>query len=528
MLNTISRFIGNGSSSDELEFERNRRRLDQPGGDPKRSRLTGVPPSGAPIAVQNSFALLAPRVPEHAMLDAPPAGRTLHDSIHAPPPGEDANQLQQDQQQTQQPNGDYATVTARPPKSSPRGKRKGGPITPFKYPTKERGDWIHRSPDFEAQERPTPTAAVRHVLWMHVGYSEYTSDEVFAEAHGLIGDDACGTLAHGGMRCLGIVFPSREKMRPYIDKILPVSNVKLVTAAKGPAYTLRRYTLIGVPNDDKTGLIEAICSAFSNEHGTVTEITPLVTPGTKWMTNTFHVSVRPSSAQYTDPAMTVQILDEEVLVNIPGQRRVCPVCRDTQHTNPKCRKGQTQQANSKKWQDSQQHPGPINKQPESPADRQDTPAHHNDSPPPNWEDADETAETRRAKKHRSRSERRKAAEAAGDDLSDSDSGEDDAEMADANTPATDQQLSPSQTIQATETTEATVPEHNANPANDNVIVISDDDTVNAMETDTDATPDTNNANGNDTGNDTALPDTNGKVAGSRMTTRSMTRTQSTI
>src|SRR6185295_11867951 len=100
----------------------------------------------------------------------------------------------------------------------------------------------------EAQERPTPKAAVSNVLWMHVDNTKYTPDEIFAEAHGIIGDDACGTLAHGGMRCIGIVFPSREKMRPYIDTILPVSNVKLVKSATGPAFALRRYTLIGVPN----------------------------------------------------------------------------------------------------------------------------------------------------------------------------------------------------------------------------------------------------------------------------------------
>lgn len=304
----------------------------------KRARTSSVPS----IETSNSFAALEGREPE------PVEDLTLAGSQHAP--GNASNDASADlqQQQQQPPPKDSGPVkksysaAAQGPRGDPQpsrpNKRKDSPQNGA--PDRDRGHPWYLHERYESYLRPAPQNVQKNVLWIDTTQCfpvHKTAAEILAEAVELIGTDAVGYVTSGGLRSLGIVFPSATGYNKYADTKLPC-GVTLYRTVDSQGH-LQRYTLQGVPVEDHLATTTAIQKAF-REYGEVIEIVPLLLKNSSWASDTVHVTVSTASATARLAPETIDILDSLVLVHVPGKRRVCLYCHSVEHTNEKCRQAQ--------------------------------------------------------------------------------------------------------------------------------------------------------------------------------------------
>jgi hypothetical protein len=324
----------------------------------------------AAIATANSYAALQDREPE------PREDLTLEASQHAPqqPAPVDASATS-----SSAPQRTYAHTVKGDPQPSRRNKRKGG-TAPSGMLEKERGAAWFRHPLIESFLRPAPRNGHTNVLWLDLQSLRPATDQVapadaLAAAFEVIGSDAVGVVTAGGMRSIGIVFPSQELRDKYDGKHLKNGLVLYQALSQSRHQPIRRLTLQNVPVDDKPRVLEALKKIFAT-HGELLEVVPLLIKGTPWISDTFHVTVAMSSLE--EVPETIDLLGFTVLVHIPGERRVCPHCKSVEHTDENCRTARRQ----RERQQHQQSP-PT---PQHPTRRPPRP-----SPAASWEDQDDSA-----------------------------------------------------------------------------------------------------------------------------------------
>ena len=320
----------------------------------KRARTDAASPSSpAAFETSNSFAALADREPE------PRPDLSLEGSQHAP--AKDAPTATSAPTPPSKPST-YAQATRGDPQPSRKNKRKGG-SAPSGMPDKERGSAWFKHPQLESFLRPAPKNTQANVLWLDLKSlgpaNDFTPAEALKMAMETIGDDAVGFVTAGGMRSLGIVFPSSE-LRAKYDGTTLNSGLRFYQAlSPSQQQPVRRLTLQGVPVEAKDRTIAALKTAFGTTVELL-EVVPLVPKGYshQWASDTFHVTIG-TTLDPEDIPETITLLEATVLVHIPGVRRICPHCQHAEHTEDDCRTAQRQ----KQQQQRQQQPPPPQPQP---------------------------------------------------------------------------------------------------------------------------------------------------------------------
>ena len=268
---------------------------------PKRVRTEATSPaSPASIPTSNSFEALADREPE------PSQDLSLEGSVHAPARNASSDQSAPDKHRN---SPTYAQATRGDPQPSRPNKRKGG-SPPSGMPETERETAWFRHARLESYLRPAPRNVQQNVLWLDLGPTlpqtqPITPAAVLAEALQVIGDDAVGYVTAGGARSIGVVFSSAEQRIKYDGKTLDCGLQFYTALSQSTQAPVRRLTLQGVPVENKLACLDQIKQVFE-PFGELLEIVPLVLKGSKWASDTIHLTIAARSPASSDvlPWMT--------------------------------------------------------------------------------------------------------------------------------------------------------------------------------------------------------------------------------
>jgi hypothetical protein len=211
-------------------------------------------------------------------------------------------------------------------------------------PDKVRADPTFQHEHYASMQRKCPPNPNPYVLYLDTSKYEgiCCTDAINAVFRTCL-MDAVAITPYAASRVLAVAFDTVENVQKYAGKPLKdFPDDVCFYANVAPSTRLLRYTVNGVPSTDRDATSTALIKEFQ-KYGEVVEVCPLKYTNAPYLTGTWHITVR---ADIEDEARsvpsTLQVLDSETCVDIPGQRRVCPICKSEDHIDPRCKTGQRQ------------------------------------------------------------------------------------------------------------------------------------------------------------------------------------------
>jgi hypothetical protein len=222
---------------------------------------------------------------------------------------------------------------------------------------------LYKHDDYESYMRPPP-----HVNHKHVVYASFKQAASLPDVSNVI---KAAALQFGTDLVAADVFPASQQIA------LAFTSAKAAAAAAATGLVdngevwqvlthraphrprLEKITVSDVDTTDPIKACMALGEYFSH-YGTVIEVAPRYWEDTSVHTGTWHVTID-AAAEFAGkitvmPPEIATIGGVEVIVDLPQIRRVCRVCRSSEHANPACRVGQAlaRQGKQRQRQEQQQ------------------------------------------------------------------------------------------------------------------------------------------------------------------------------
>jgi hypothetical protein len=137
-----------------------------------------------------------------------------------------------------------------------------------------------------------------------------------------------------GQKALVLVFASEESRSHYLNADIGDTGLKLYPAPPHPV-NLLKLTLQGVPFWDTAGVVRELPKLL-HPYGDLVFLAPMVT-ASGWLSDQWHATIARPAGSSALPPEIITLLDEQVIVDIPAQRRYCRHCASSQHIKPSCR-----------------------------------------------------------------------------------------------------------------------------------------------------------------------------------------------
>src|SRR5262245_29297474 len=221
--------------------------------------------------------------------------------------------------------------------ASGAGSKRSGPAPPaFPRPQLQRGPAVIEHADYKSMERPAPDTPAPNVLYLDILASTLTPEELLDIAFPVLGNLVLGFLMFAAQKTISLIFASDEAAAHYVDKQLGATGLTLYRAPPKKV-NLLKLTLQGVPfwalDALKTDLTQAL-----HPVGDLVFLAPMVHG--KWWSDQWHATIaRPAGSQDLPPEL-ITVCGQQVIVDVPGQRRYCRHCAASTHVKPSCRQGQ--------------------------------------------------------------------------------------------------------------------------------------------------------------------------------------------
>lgn len=222
---------------------------------------------------------------------------------------------------------------------------------------------LYKHDDYESYMRPPPHVNHKHVVYASFKQAASLPDvsDVIKAAALQFGTDLVAADVFPASQQIALAFTSAKAAAAAAATGL-VDNGEVWQVLTHRAPHRPRLEKITVSDVDTTDPIKA-CMAlgeYFSHYGTVIEVAPRYWEDTSVHTGTWHVTID-AAAEFAGkitvmPPEIATIGGVEVIVDLPQIRRVCRVCRSSEHANPACRVGQAlaRQGKQRQRQEQQQ------------------------------------------------------------------------------------------------------------------------------------------------------------------------------
>jgi hypothetical protein len=221
----------------------------------------------------------------------------------------------------------------------------------------------HQVDNLESYLRPPPKVNHKHVVFASLKDLDPLPDmhDVVLAAYAQFGFKVVAIDVFTASLQVALAFTSAAHADTAAKEGLRLDEDLVLPCARRPNYQpiVEKAHVFGVDCTDPDAAAAALCHFFGY-YGRVLEVAPRYWESTPIMTGTWHVLIDRNAAVKdkinTVPPEIARIGGVDVILDIPGVRRVCRVCKSTEHTNPACRVGQTlaQQGKQQQQKDQQQ------------------------------------------------------------------------------------------------------------------------------------------------------------------------------
>jgi len=237
-------------------------------------------------------------------------------------------------------SGSSAPLNAQQPRSFAQAAGGGPPKRPGPSPPScprpqlRRGDPLVEHADYRSMERPAPVTPAPNVLYVDLRSTPLTPEQVLEAAFPVFGKHVLGFQLMAGQKALALVFASEESHSHYLNADIGDTGLKLYPAPSQPV-NLLKLTLQGVPFWDTAGVARELPKIL-HSYGELVFLAPMVT-ASGWLSDQWHATIARPAGSSALPPEIITLLDEQVIVDIPAQRRYCRHCASSQHIKPSCR-----------------------------------------------------------------------------------------------------------------------------------------------------------------------------------------------
>ena len=218
--------------------------------------------------------------------------------------------------------------------------KRSGPAPPaFPRPQLRRGEPLIQDTNYASMERPAPPTPAPNVLYVDMRNSSLSPEEVLEAAFPVLGKHVIGFQLFAAQKTLGLVFASAESCTLHRNQTIGETGLMMYPAPATPV-NLLKLTLQGVPFWDAAGVVAALPSILQ-PYGELVFLAPMVT-ASGWTSDQWHATISRAPDNMALPPETIELLGQQVIVDVPAQRRYCRHCESSIHVKPSCRQGARQ------------------------------------------------------------------------------------------------------------------------------------------------------------------------------------------